>query len=144
MGVNVYLQYITMFIFHPTIEILFIDTVMENHKMVMVSICRPPSTNSIPLIDKLSELKYYVRNGYDEIILCGDMNLDILNYNNNKNTSNLLNSLMSQSLILMITIQSRITDQIAALIDSILATQPNRFISGLLSLIHLSIFHYLF
>ena len=32
-------------------------------------------------------------NGYDEIILCGDFNLDILNYDNNENTMNLLNSL---------------------------------------------------
>ena len=42
-------------------------------------------------------------NGYDEIIMCGNFNLDILNYNNNENTLNPLNSLTSQSLIPIIT-----------------------------------------
>ena len=52
-------------------------------------------------------------NGYDEIILCGDLNLDILNCDNNENTLNLLNSLTSQSLIPIITKPSQITNQTA-------------------------------
>ena len=64
-------------------------------------------------------------NGYDEIILCGDFNLDILNYDNNENTLNLLNSLSSQSLIPIITKPPLITNQTALLIDNIFINQPN-------------------
>ena len=62
-----------------------------------MSIYRPPSANAILFIDKLSELLSIISgNGYDEIILCGDFNLDILDYDNNENTLNLLNSLTCQ------------------------------------------------
>ena len=71
-------------------------------------------------------------NGYDEIILRGDFNLDILSYGNNENTLNLLNSLTYQSLIPIITKPSRITNQTATLIDNIFINQPNEFVSGIL------------
>ena len=71
-------------------------------------------------------------NGHDEIILCGDFNLDILNYDNNENTLNLLNSLKSQSLIPIITKPFRITNQTATLIDNPFINQPNGFVSGIL------------
>ena len=58
--------------------------------------------------------------------------LDILNYDNYENTLNLLNSFTSQSLISIITKQSRITNQTANLIDNIFINQPNRFVSGIL------------
>ena len=82
----------------PTIETLFIETVKENCRLLIISIYRPPSANAILFIDIFSELlSIFSGNCYDEIILCGDFNLDILNYDNNENTSNLLNSLTSQS-----------------------------------------------
>ena len=56
-------------------------------------------------IDKLSELLSIISgNGFEEITLCGEFNFDILNYDNNENTLNFLNSVMSQSLIPIITI----------------------------------------
>ena len=71
-------------------------------------------------------------NGYYEIIMCGDFNLDILNYDNNENTLNLLNSLTSQSLIPIITKPSQITNQTETLIHNIFTNQPNGFVSGTL------------
>ena len=71
-------------------------------------------------------------NGYDEIILCGDVKLDLLNYDNNENTLNLLNSLTSQSPVPIITKPSRITNQTATLIDNIFINQPNGFVFGIL------------
>ena len=71
-------------IFLPNIEILFIETVKENCRLLIISIYRPPNANAILFIDKFSELMSIISgNGYDEIILCGDLNLDILNYDNN-------------------------------------------------------------
>ena len=112
---------------------IFIETVKENCRLLIISIYRPPNANAILFIDKLYELMSLIsRNGYDEVILCGDFNPDILNYDNNDNTLNLLNSLTSQSLIPIITKPSRITDQTATLIDNIYINQPNGFVSGIL------------
>ena len=84
----------------PIIETLFIETVKENCRLLIISIYRPPSANAILFIDKLSELVSIIsEDGYDEIILCGDFNLDILNYDNNENSLSLVNSRTSQSLI---------------------------------------------
>ena len=63
----------------PTNEIIFIETVKENCRLRIISMYRPPSANSILFIDKLSQLLLMIPgNGHDEIILCGDFNLDIL------------------------------------------------------------------
>ena len=72
----------------PTIKTIFIETVRENYKLLIVSIYIPLSTNSIYFIDKLSELLSIMSgNGYDKLILCGDFDLDILNYHNKENIS---------------------------------------------------------
>ena len=64
----------------PTIETLFIETVKENCRLLIISIYRPPNANAILCIDKLSELMSIISgNCHDEIILCEDFNLDILN-----------------------------------------------------------------
>ena len=66
-----------------TIENLFIETVKKNYRLLIILIYRPPSTNATLLINKMSELLSIISgNGYDEIILCGDFNLHILNYDN--------------------------------------------------------------
>ena len=83
-------------------------------------------------------------NGYDEIILCGDFNLDILNYDNNENTLNIPNSLMSLSLIPKITKPSQITDKTATLTDNIFMINQTGSILVFLSLMYLPIIHYLF
>ena len=120
-------------IYLKTIETLFIETVKENCRLLIISIYRPPSANAILFMNKLSELlSIFSGNGYDEIILWGDFNLDILNYDNNENTLNLLNSLTSQSLIPIITKPLRITNQTATLIDNIFINQLNGFVSGIL------------
>ena len=93
-GLSVYiLNVFKSKVIHPctisllTIETLFIETVQENCRLLIISIYRPPSANAILFIDKLSELMSIISgNGFDEIILCGDFNLDILNYDNNENT----------------------------------------------------------
>ena len=63
-----------------------------------------------------------------KLFLCGDFNLDLLNYDNNENISNLLNTLMSQSLIPIITKPYEISDQTATLIENIFINQPNWFV----------------
>ena len=139
-GLSVYISNIFKFkVIHPctislpTIETLFIETEKENCTLLIISIYGPPNANAILFIDKLSELMSIISgNVYEEIILRIDFNLDILNYDNNENTLNLLNSLTSQSLIAIITKPSRIINQTATLIDNIFINQPNEFVSGIL------------
>ena len=51
----------------------------------------PNLSETSDVLSELSELLSIISgNGYDEIILCGDFNLDILSYDNNENTLNLL------------------------------------------------------
>ena len=133
----------------PTIETLFIETVNEKCRLLIISICRLPSANAILFIDKLSELQSSISgNGHDEIILCVDFNLDILNYDNNENTLKLLNSLTSHSLVPIITKPSRITNQTVTLIDNIIfmykPTKRVCFCYSYLLYIYITIFHYLF
>ena len=69
----------------PPIETLFIETVMENYKLLIISIYRHPCANAIFTIDKLSERRSIISgNGYDEIVLSEDFNLDILNNDKEK------------------------------------------------------------
>ena len=61
-------------------------------------------------------------NGYYEFIRCGDFNLDTINYDNNENTLNFLNSLMHVSITHNRYKPSRITNETATLIDKNLLT----------------------
>ena len=75
-------------------------------------------------LDKLSELMSIISgNCYDEIIICEISIYIFLNYDNNGNALNLLYSLTSQSLIPIITKQSRITNQTATMIENIFINQ---------------------
>ena len=118
----------------PTIETLFIETVNENYNLLIVSIYRPLSDNAIILlIDKLYELLSFIsRNGNDEIF-CAMIPICIfLTMIITKTYWTFFNSLMSQSLIVIIAKPSRVTDQTATLIHNIFSTQSNKFVSGIL------------
>ena len=117
----------------PTIETQFIEIIKENCKLLIISIYQPPRANAILYIDKLSKLLSIISgDGFDEIILFWDFNVDILNHDNNRNTLNRIDSLLSQSFIPIITKPSLITNQTETLIDNIFITKPSRFVSGIL------------
>ena len=80
-----------------------------------------------PLLDKLSN------ENKDIMIMC-DFNINLINYNDDKNTGNFLDTVFSQSFLPYITTPTRITRNTKTLIDNIYYNKPlNNIISGNLS-----------
>ena len=65
-----------------------------------------------PLLDKLS-------NENKDIMIMGDFNINLINYNDDKNTGNFLDRMFSQSFLPYITTSTRVTRNTKTLIDNI-------------------------
>ena len=120
-------------IIHKCIETLFIEIKKQNKKILIACAYKPNKSDDQFFINKLSNLiSNNLKKKYDEIILTGDFNFDLLKYDENSSTLNFLNSLTSLSLIPVISKPTRITDNSATLIDNIFILNPINFISGII------------
>ena len=118
----------------PFIESLFIKLSKNNEKFILGVIYRPPKSDCNLFIDKLNEIVSSLNiNNTTNCTICGDFNLNMLEYLNCNNTLKLMNLMNTASLIPMISKPSRITDTSATLIDNIFCSQPSNFNSGLLT-----------
>ena len=80
-----------------------------------------------PFLDKLS-------NENKDIMIMGDFNINLITYNDDKNTGNFLDTMFSQSFLPYITTPTRITRNTKTFIDNIYYNKPlNSIISGNLS-----------
>ena len=70
-----------------------------------------------PLLDKLS-------NENKDIMIMGDFNINLITYNDDKNTGNFLDTMFSQSFLPYITTPTRITRNTKTLIDNIYYNKP--------------------
>ena len=70
-----------------------------------------------PLLDKLS-------NESKDIRIMGDFNIKLINYNDDKNTGNFLDTIFSQSVLPYSTTPTRITRNTKTLIDNIHCNKP--------------------
>ena len=69
-----------------------------------------------------------------DIMIMGDFNINLINYNDDKNTGNFLDTMFSQSFLPYITTPTRITRNTKILIDNIFYNKPlNNIISENLS-----------
>ena len=69
----------------------------------------------------------------NEIIICGDFNVNFMNFDVHSQTNDLLNLFISSGFIPMITLPSRITERSASLIDNIFTNKKQTFYeSGLI------------
>ena len=67
-------------------------------------------------------------------MIMGDFNINLITYNDDKNTGNFLDTMFSQSFLPYITTPTRITRNTKTLIDNIYYNKPlNNIISGNLS-----------
>ena len=67
------------------------------------------------------------------IYICGDLNIDLLNYNVNNNTKNFVDQMFSMSLFPLINKPTRITNQCHSIIDNIYTNSINEdIISGVI------------
>ena len=81
----------------------------------------------MPLLDKVS-------NENKDKMIMGDFNVNLINCNNDKNTSNFLDAMLSHFFLPFITTPTRITRNTKTLIDIIFYNEPlNDIMSGNLS-----------
>ena len=118
------------------VESTFIEILNKKQKnMIIGCVYKHPKhgvsdfTNNYitPLLDKLS-------NENKDIMIMGDFNINLITYNDDKNTGNFLDTMFSQSFLPYITTPTRITRNTKTLIDNIYYNKPlNNIISGNLS-----------
>ena len=121
-------------IMNRNIESLFLNLYKDDKHFFLGLIYRPPNSNCNIFIDKLNEIISSLKlSNSKECIICGDFNLNLLNYSNCNNTLKFINLMNASSFIPVISKPSRITDNSATLIDNIYINQPSQFLSGLLT-----------
>jgi len=118
----------------PSIESLFLTLSYKSKKLNVVTIYKPPLADCLNFVDRLQDLLTRGNmNLSTESYVCGDFNIDLIDYENNNNSLNFLNSLQSMSLVPLITKPTRVTDTTATLIDNIFSSSPLQFTSGVLT-----------
>ena len=118
------------------VESTFIEILNKKQKnMIIGCVYKHPKhgvsdfTNNYitPLLDKLS-------NENKDIMIMGDFNINLITYNDDKNTGNFLDTMFSQSFLPYITTPTRIIRNIETLINNIYYNKPlSNIISGNLS-----------
>ena len=104
-------------------ESLFIKVHLDKNKFkILGNIYKPPNSN-IKLFNTiffkiLGKLEVEYKNA-EEIILSGDTNINLINFDSHPETNLYLNNLLANSFIPIITVPSRITERSATLIDHI-------------------------
>ena len=139
-GLSMYISetYDTKFIKQSSISLSFIETLFveihkDNLKILVATIYKPPKCDDAKFIDKLTELlSISSKKNYNEIIITGDFNFDLLKYDKDNNVMKFLNSLTSQSLIPTISKPTRINDKSASLIDNIFMSNPSNLTAGII------------
>ena len=130
----------------PFIESLFINITYKNQNVILACVYRPPNGDIKLFTEKLMQMIQSCNlPNYDNFILCGDFNIDLLKFDSDSNVSSFLNSCRSLSLVPLISKPTRITESSesvihnnsiinssATLIDNILMSNPSNVISGLI------------
>ena len=116
----------------PFIESVFIKIKHNNTNPITISaIYRPPNSNFQDFLGFMENTLSNFVNRNNETILLGDFNIDLLKINDDHLSSAFYNSMNTYSLIPTITNPTRETDNTCTLIDNILTTNLNNFISGI-------------
>lgn len=112
------------------LECLTIEINIERSKNIVMScVYRTPGTSIETFMNKLvGVLDHYNENKVQ--IICGDFNIDLLNPNGHKKTTDFLNMVYSKGLFPVITKPSRMTIDTATLIDNIYTNEIGGKIVG--------------
>ena len=88
-------------------------------RIIIGVVYRPPSRKISDFNDQLKSIMDAINDAQLPCYLMGDMNINVLNHNTHKDTSDYLDLMYSSSLIPIINHPTRITDHSATLIDHI-------------------------
>ena len=115
---------------NDSIEILFAN-VTRNNKTFKIGCCyRPPSSNYNDFISTLNSSLHCINRSRNDLILCGDFNLNLLQIHSDNNSLNFYDSMASLSLLPVISQPTRITNNSQTLIDNIFTSNLQIFKSG--------------
>jgi exonuclease III len=108
---------------------IFIELQPKNRQtrpLVLGNIYRSPSFNNISdFSQNLSAIIEKLNNENKDIVIVGDLNVDLIKSNTHKETSEFLDNMISQDLFPKITLPTRITHTSATLIDHIYSNNKN-------------------
>lgn len=97
----------------------------EKEKNIVIGcIYRHPTKECSKLPDTLKEQLSNLNNKSKEVFVLGDININLLNYNSDNQTSDYLDTLLDLGYVPLITKAIRITDHTATLIDHIYTNVP--------------------
>ena len=104
-----------------------------NKRFLCLEIYRPPNQNHIEFLEKINEITSQIQsNNYHEVFICGDINLNLLNYGSNTHVQEFIDSMAGYSLTPVISLPTRVTDTAATTIDNIFITRPFNITAGIL------------
>ena len=112
------------------LECLTVELCVSGKKNIRICVAyRQPRTNIDDLIETTVKVLDNSCNS-KMCYLCGDLNIDLLKYDNQKGTRDFLNALFSIGMFPLIDRPSRITEYSATLIDNIFSNNFNEKISN--------------
>lgn len=126
---------ISVFIPH-IIETLFVELESTKPKGTIVGVIYRPNTypkaDIDVFIETLRDILNIINKENKNIILMGDINIDLLNFQTNDKTNMYLNSLTSNGLLPVITRPTRLTTHSATLIDHVVTNKIDNYCSGII------------
>ena len=119
----------------PHVEAGFVKVTLPNKLLKVSSIYTPPNTN-------FHDFRAYIENNIssinrceNELIICGDFNLDLLKISeNNKDARTFYNDMITLALVPTICEPTRLTNSSCTLLDNIFASNLHNFSSGILTI----------
>ena len=117
----------------PYLECIGIEFTKMNKKFLCLEIYRPPNQNHNEFLEKSNEIVSQIQsNLYCEVFICGDTNLNLLNYGSNIHVREFIDNMAGCSLSPVISLPTRVTDTSASTIDNIFITSPINITAGIL------------
>ena len=117
----------------PYFECIGIEFFKTNKKFLCLEIYRPPHQNHNEFLDKCNEIISQIQtNHYTEVIICGDYNLNMLNYDSNNYVREFVDNMAGFSFLPVISTPSRVTENSCSTIDNIFITSPTNISTGVI------------
>ena len=115
----------------PHLECIGIEFYIKNRKFLCLEIYRPPNPNHNEFIEKCNEIISQIQtNQYAEVFICGDHNLNLLNYDTNNYVREFVDNMAGCSFLPVISIPTRVTETSHTTIDNIFITCPTNITAG--------------
>ena len=137
-GVAMYIQKNLTCLRQPELSVNFeyIETIFlkisKLNKSILIGTCyRPPNSNYDSFQSFFEEKLSSISSGPVDVVICGDVNLDLLKMNDDRTSGLFYHTMNTLSLIPTINKPTRIADTSCTLIDNIFVSNLNDFTSGI-------------